>query len=333
MSMFVKIDEERNTIKGLIQGDYVFNPPKKPNIMTPIKEKAKKQIGYENLLDFYAALDDWNIKGFDTLATFFCLLLDQDGFIDLNVTDLKNMKFQVKIGNDILKAQLLYKSSEESHPRIIVQNGNISKEYICDNRGKNGLIIDLLSMTITRNNKSITRPYNNRGFFARLTSFEYITEISISKTSGEKTKLLNEEETLINLLNSDKTGNVFDTFELLHSTSSDEVAASTVGIKVFSEPDHSKATESRILIQWVNVFRGALLKYESRMINNPNIIFRRTLCREIDDYSDYVSASINEDGVKIFFTGQQDICEKFIQFLNSYANENPKELRYQNNGE
>ena len=102
MSIFARLDDERNEIKGLIQGDYVFNPPKKPNIMTPIKVKAKKQADYDNLIDFYASLDDWNLKGFDTLATFFCLLLDQDGFIDLEVIDLKNMIFQIKNGNEIL---------------------------------------------------------------------------------------------------------------------------------------------------------------------------------------------------------------------------------------
>ena len=33
---------------------------------TKSNAKAKKQTDYDNLIDFYASLDDWNIKGFDT---------------------------------------------------------------------------------------------------------------------------------------------------------------------------------------------------------------------------------------------------------------------------
>lgn len=328
MAIFTRIDNDRNIIKGLIQGDYVFNPPKKPNIMTPRKDRAKKQSNYDNLIAFYPSLDDWNTKGFDTLTTFFCLLLDQDGFIDLEVINLKNMIFQIKNGSEILTAQLFPRTPENSHPRIIVEKGNVSKEYICDNRGKEGLIIDLISMTINNNQKSVTRSYNTRGFFARVSGLDHITEISISKTSGEKTRLLNEEEVLMDLLASDKTISAFNTFELLNLNSSDEMAESTVGIKVFSEPDYSKATESRSLIERINIFRGALLIYESAMATNPKIVFKRTLCREIDDYSDIVNASIKEPSVKTFFIEEQDRCEKFIEFLNKHAEQRPKELKY-----
>lgn len=346
MKIFNDIDQSSTIMKGeLYRAEEVFNLPKSPGILLSKKEKLAKQKAYDDMMLFIDNLDSWNKNGFDVLATFLSVVEESIGKISLTEVNPKSLSFAFYTGVERIEVRLLPRIDKASHPMIVVKKDHVIKEYACDNMGKKGLLIDLISATIRREDKYVTRSFDQSKSKIRIKGLGYLTEITMPELPDNKKLLFDEEMLLIELLENLGTNDVIRVFQLLHLYAGEELTFKTTTIKTFLEKEEStslsyknvqdfKITASNTWeeIQMLKVFGSVLVKYEVKNpLSNPSAgVFTRTL-NEDYDYLDRITGDIKEPETKAFFIEQQDRCEAFIAFLKIHTNKENKELTLTNN--
>ncbi len=238
------------------------------------------------------------------------------------------MSFAFLSDNEKVEVKLIPRTGRECPPMITIQKGNIIKKYICENMGKKGLLIDLISLTVRNYDRSVTREFLPDSYSIIIRGLGYSTEITMHRNPACSKLLLNEEELLKALLEKGAF-DVMKTFRILHLYASKEMTYKTVNIRLYKEPDEYSLSGQWELLQSLKVFSGCLFKYESK---DPLAgMFSRTLSYESQDYLDHISGNIRHEHTKKVFKKEQQKCEDFVSFLNFYNNEEAtKELSLTN---
>ncbi len=327
MEIYSKIDSKSNLIKSpLVLGEDVFGEIEEP-ILWFNKDKRKR---YDERVDFISYLETWNTKGFDTLASFLFYFLNDVKSTIITNANPANLSFTILTGEGKLEVQLVKRVDRDSHPMIIVKHGSLIKEYVCDNMGKKGLLIDLMTITIQNENRSLTRSFNSNGFVARIRGYGYLNEITMGKNQKNKKMLFNEEAILASLLTEHSITDVFDIFKILHSYASEEMASKTINVRHFMAQEGNALLSEWEEIQSLKVFGSLLISYENKNPFEKPLVgtFTRKLYEDYE-YLDRITGDIKEPKTKEVFKSEQDRCEEFITFLNSYTDKGVKELKYQ----
>ena len=206
MIIIKPIDKQKNVIGGSILPGLGI-----PGLPTKRNKKAKYTI-------FGKQVETWNKDGLRSLAVFLLLTTDIDQEnISIESIDLQEQSFTIKDKKEAeIKVKLLNTGAENDHPMVIIKIGNLTKKYICEST-EEGLIIDLISITLEDDLKKVTRDYSEQDFKTTISGWGFSSVITISGDSNEDGKfILPNEETLIKtLLTRNGLNDVKDIFSVL----------------------------------------------------------------------------------------------------------------------
>jgi hypothetical protein len=334
MKIYSPIDYQENTIDiGILPEPNINNLPKKSRFLAAFSKIERSK--YAKALELEELVEAWNKDGFEVLAKFLLLVADVNETIDVVSADVETLTFTIRERNGSLITITLLMGDKHDKPAIILEKGDITKIYACENKA--GQIFINLQQLIVQNGSSIIhRDFSSKDFKLILEGFGYTTDITISNQSPDEKKIvLKEEEILKDMMEQRYFGDVISLFYLLFYSSSETLSKRRTEINVGSAMyggDYINLERFQKLI----VSSNMLVHYERKGPTKENQDLRFIVDFDGEEYfekfkhqrkpDEALAAAIDGDFVK----EEQKRYNELIDFLKFYIDNDGKFLRLAN---